>query len=291
MILVASGTGRLGQHVVDRLLSQGRSVRVLTRSPLKARKLGDAGVEVVTGDVREPATLPPALLGVRTVVSAVQGFAGRGRVTPQSVDRDGNRNLLGAAREAGAEVVMVSVVGASTDHPVELFRMKYADEETLRTSNVPYTIVRASAFTQLWEELLLKGSRPLIFGRGDKPINFVQVTAVADAVVNAVEDITVRGQVLDLVGDEDLTLNELSRAGATRQVSAAYPSTDASRARGRRTSGRATAAAAAIAMGQIDLRAPARSRQLDAPATLARPSRCRCVRKTLRSRLIWPDVR
>ncbi len=67
----------------------------------------------MVGDVRDPATLDAAVDGAEVVVSAVHGFAGPGRVTPASVDRAGNAHLVDAARRAGADVVLLSVVGAS----------------------------------------------------------------------------------------------------------------------------------------------------------------------------------
>lgn len=214
MILVAGGTGRLGRLVVAGLAARGEPVRVVTRDTVRAALPAGQLIEVVRGDVRVPATLPPALAGVRVVVSAVHGFAGPGRVTPKSVDRDGNANLVAAAETAGADVVLMSVAGAAPDHPMELFRMKAAAESHLRASGVRWTVVRASAFLELYLELLHrsagKSGRPMVFGRGDNPINFVTVTAVADAVVGAVLDPTVRGRVVEVVGPRDLTLNELA---------------------------------------------------------------------------------
>ena len=214
MILVAGGTGRLGRLVVAGLVGRDESVRVLTRDPARAGLSSGPLVEVVRGDVRVPDTLLPALAGVRVVVSAVHGFAGPGRVTPTSVDRDGNANLVAAARAAGADVVLMSVVGASPDHAMELFRMKAAAERNMRASGVRWTVVRASAFLELYLELLHrsagKSGRPMVFGRGDNPINFVSVTEVADAVVGAVLDPSVRGRVVEVVGPRDLTLNELA---------------------------------------------------------------------------------
>lgn len=210
MILVAGGSGRLGTEVVRRLLDRGQSVRVLTRDARRASALASAGAEVAVADVRDPATLPPAMTDVATVVSAVQGFAGPGRVTPASVDRDGNLNLIRAAGAAGAHVVLMSVVGAGPTHPMELFRMKAAAEDALRGSGVDYTIVRATAFAQLWREILDKGPRPVILGRGNNPINFVEVSAVADAVITATVDPGMRGRVVEITGPLDLTLNELA---------------------------------------------------------------------------------
>jgi uncharacterized protein YbjT (DUF2867 family) len=104
---------------------------------------------------------------------------------------------------------MVSVVGAAPDSPMELFRCKYSAEKTLQSSGVPWTIVRATAFVELWAELVGKG---IVFGRGDNPINFVSVRDVAEIVTGAVLDPTRRGQVIEVGGPEDLTFNELAAA-------------------------------------------------------------------------------
>jgi uncharacterized protein YbjT (DUF2867 family) len=215
VILIAGGTGRLGRLVVRRLLDRDLSVRVLTRDPIRAATLGN-GVEIVIGDVREPSTLRPALTDVQIVVSAVHGFAGPGHVSPATVDRDGNVHLIEAARAAGAQIVMVSLVGASSDNPMELYRMKYAAEQHLRESGVPSTVVAATAFMELWLELLeqtaSRSGRPVVFGHGENPINFVSVDDVAWLVEQAVVDVDTRGTTLEIGGPEDLTFNQLAAA-------------------------------------------------------------------------------
>jgi uncharacterized protein YbjT (DUF2867 family) len=207
MILVAGGTGRLGTALVSRLLDRGLDVRVLTRDPERAAHLGD-GVQVVRGDVRDPTTLEPAVAGVSVVVSAVHGFAGPGRVSPASVDRDGNAHLVDAAGSVGADVVLMSLVGAAADSPIDLFRAKHDAETYLRAGPVPWTIIRATSFVELWAELLSKG---IVFGRGDNPINFVAVDDVAAVVELAAAEGQYRGWVVEVGGPEDLTLNELVR--------------------------------------------------------------------------------
>ncbi|MDX6327607.1 MAG: hypothetical protein QOK15_3961, partial [Nocardioidaceae bacterium] len=181
MIVVAGGTGRLGQRVVRRLLDRGLAVRVLTRSPTGAAGL-PAAVELAVGDVRDRTSLRAAMVGARTVVSAVQGVTGTGGDSPASVDRDGNANLVDVAADVGADVVLLSVVGASPVSPMELFAMKYAAEQHLRASGVPATVVRATAFAELWVEISRKtagrSGRPVVFGRGDNPVNFVCVDDV-----------------------------------------------------------------------------------------------------------------
>jgi uncharacterized protein YbjT (DUF2867 family) len=213
MIVIAGGTGRLGTALVRRLAERGLPLRVLTRDPARAHHLrGQA--EVVTGDVRDRSTLPPAVAGATVVVSAVHGFVGPGNVSPASVDRDGNKHLIDAARAVDADIVLMSGVGASPDSPLELFRMKYAAEEYLRGCGARATIVQATAFRELWVELLNKtagrSGRPLVFGRGDNPINFVAVDDVAALLERAILDPTTRGRTLQIGGAENLTFNQLA---------------------------------------------------------------------------------
>ncbi len=216
MILVAGGSGRLGTLVVERLVGRGLNVRVLTRDPARAAHLSGDHLEVVKGDVRDCRSLEPACTGVDAVISAVHGLIGPRSNSPTTVDRDGNGNLVAASKAAGADLVLVSTVGASPDSAMELFRMKYAAERHAATSGVPTTIVQATAFMELWIELLRqtagRSGRPLMFGQGDNPINFVSVVDVAEVIVRAVSDSTSRGKTLVVGGPENLTMNEMAEA-------------------------------------------------------------------------------
>ena len=173
MILLAGGTGRLGTVLATRLTGHGLAVRVLTRDPARAGHLAAQGVEVATGDVRDRASLAPAVEGAGVVVSAVHGFAGPGGVSPATVDYQGNINLIDAARATGAQLVLMSVAGAAADSPMELFRMKHAAEEHLRASGVRWTIVRATAFFELWIDVLsqtaARSGRPRRLRAGGQP--------------------------------------------------------------------------------------------------------------------------
>jgi uncharacterized protein YbjT (DUF2867 family) len=58
---------------VELLTKRGIHVRVLTRDRTRARHLPDR-VEIVEGNVRDPETLTPAMAGVTSVISAIQGL-------------------------------------------------------------------------------------------------------------------------------------------------------------------------------------------------------------------------
>ena len=216
MILVAGGTGHLGSFLVQRLVAGGSPVRVLTRVRARATHLHNPAVEIVEGDVRVASDVQRAVDGTQVVVSAVHGFAGPGGVSPAAIDRDGNRHLIDAAARAGATVILMSVVGAASESPMELFRMKDAAERHLRASAAPWTIVRSTAFLETWIDLMVqttdRSGRVLVFGRGDNPINFVSVRDVGTLVERVIADPGARMQTLDIGGPDNITMTSLANA-------------------------------------------------------------------------------
>ena len=212
MILVAGGTGRLGREVVAGLSSRGLQIRVLTRNLEHARR-EIPGVELVRGDARRPASLPPALEGVDIVISLITGFGPRGGGTGP-VDYQANINLIKASEAAGCRrFVLVSMRGASPDHPMELIRMKYRAEEAVRASRLEWVIIRPTVFLELWAGLvgdpILKSGKATVFGGGANPVNFVSVKDLASFVEMAVVDERLTRVVLEVGGPENLTFKEL----------------------------------------------------------------------------------
>jgi uncharacterized protein YbjT (DUF2867 family) len=153
------------------------------------------------------------MIGVDTVISAVQGFEGPGGVSPQTVDRDGNSHLIQAARAAGVgHFILVSILSAAPDSPMELFRMKYLAEQELLASGLTWTIIRPTAYMETWSHMLgdplLKTGKTRVFGRGTNPINFVSAGDVARFIDLAVVDGSLRGTAIDVGGPENLTMRQ-----------------------------------------------------------------------------------
>jgi uncharacterized protein YbjT (DUF2867 family) len=230
MILIAGGTGTLGTMFVRRLRDRGAPVRVLTRQPSRAAHLAGPHVEIVSGDLRDAESLRRAAAGADVIVSAAHGFGNADDESPATVDRRGNFNLIDAASEVGAAVVLMSIVGAAPDSPMELFRAKHDAEEHLRKSGVRWSIVRATAFIETWAQVmgppLRKTGRTIVFGRGNNPINFVSAADVAALLERVVLDPTLREQVIEIGGTTNLTFNQvavlleqqLGRSGGARHV-------------------------------------------------------------------------
>jgi NADH dehydrogenase len=211
MIVVAGASGTLGPLLVPLLVGRGEPVRVVTRDPDAAsRKV--SGVELIAGDVTRPADARRAVEGARVVVSAITGFASPAGL--QAVDIEGNRILADAAARAGVEqFVLLSVAQATADHPMALFRAKFAAEQAIRASGIGWTIIRPTAYLETWLGLiggpLVAKGKTLVFGRGRNPINFVSALDVARVVDLAIADRSFRGKVVEMPGPENLTLDQL----------------------------------------------------------------------------------
>jgi uncharacterized protein YbjT (DUF2867 family) len=212
-VLIAGGTGRLGAVLVADLAARGVPIRVLTRDRRRAHHLARYDVDVVVGDVTARSDLAAAVRDTSLVVSAVHGFAGATRTSVADVDGVGTARLIDAARDAGAEVVLMSVVGASAGSRLELFRGK-AEAEAHLMSTDGGTVVRSTAFLELWIEILQRtagrSGRPLVFGAGRNPINFVSVVDVAALVTRLVLDPSLRGRAIEIGGPRDLMLDDLA---------------------------------------------------------------------------------
>lgn len=144
-ILVTGATGTVGREVIHHLLAGGRPVRALTRRP-EAADLPD-GVEVVGGDLDDPATLHDALRGAAAVHLISVGSAG------PVADPDG---LASALRDAGVtrctvlvdwddEALVPALVGAGLTPtylmPVEFMHNKLGDwAATVRAGDAVFEI-------------------------------------------------------------------------------------------------------------------------------------------------------
>jgi uncharacterized protein YbjT (DUF2867 family) len=211
MILLTGGSGTLGTRLLPLLAGRGLDVRILSRHPGNVQPVIGDRVEVVPGDVRDMHAVEQAVAGARTVISAITGFGMARDISPRTVDWEGNRNLIRAAKAAGVEhFILLSVCQAAADHPIELFRMKYRAEEELRASGLAWTIIRPTAYMETWLGILgqplLRSGGTRVFGRGQNPINFVSADDVARLVDLAVADQTMRGVTVDAGGPENLSM-------------------------------------------------------------------------------------
>jgi uncharacterized protein YbjT (DUF2867 family) len=215
VILVVGGSGLLGHEVALQLLRSGEHVRVLTRTPVKALDLENAGAEVVRGDLVDATSLRRACLGADGVFDAAHSMLGKGRYRSEAVDDAGNRSLIDAAVSARvSRFVLVSILGADGDHPVDFWRTKFRIEHHLRDSGLSYTILRPAAFMEthvhaLNGKAILRHGKTVLLGKGTKPRNFVAVADVARFAVMALTSDALSDRTLEVGGPDNLCDSEV----------------------------------------------------------------------------------
>lgn len=219
MNLVVGATGTLGGEICSRLAQAGKPVRGLVRpssSPEKVAALEKQGVEIATGDLKDPASLDAACRGVTTIYSTATAIQSREEGnTLDRVDREGQANLVEAARRAGARRFVFISFRGSPDNDYPLQAAKRATGERLKESGIPWTIIEASMFMEVWLGPHLgfdaKDARARIFGKGDKKISWVSYKDVAALAIAAGESPAGENQVLEIGGPEALTPLEVVR--------------------------------------------------------------------------------
>jgi NADH dehydrogenase len=213
-VLLVGGTGRLGRLIAEQLARRDEPLRALVRSGRHAGRLRELGFDLEVGDLYDARSLRRALSDVRAVVTAAQGDPLRRRVAPARVDRQGNRNLIGLARDAGVtQFVFISALKADQGAAaVPQLAYKHAAENLLRGSGMAYTILRPATFQEtlgdpqgLLRRVAERFGIGLMPGGGRAAHSFVAAADVARAAAMALDLPQAQGQVAPIGGPEDLS--------------------------------------------------------------------------------------
>ena len=135
MILVTTA-GKVGSETSRLLGQQGVPVRVIVRNAEKAAALATKGVDVLKGDLEDPASIDAAMQGVSRVVL----------VSPPVVQQE--LNVIDSAVRAGVEHVVKITAKASADSPIARRRNQAEIESALIASGIGYTLLRNNAYMQ-----------------------------------------------------------------------------------------------------------------------------------------------
>ncbi|MEZ5499936.1 MAG: SDR family oxidoreductase [Steroidobacteraceae bacterium] len=150
-ILVVGSTGRNGSAIVEALEAAGATPRAMVRDLAKAKEKAGPGVQRdwVVADLRDPVSLDAALKGVQVVINAAATTQLQGDNDTAAVDREGTRNLVGAAKRAGVKRI-VFITGMSVYSPppnmpppfLKAFGDKREAEKILAASGIEYVTLR-----------------------------------------------------------------------------------------------------------------------------------------------------
>lgn len=224
VVTVLGGTGFLGCHLAQELLSRGARLRLASRNPGKAwrvRPLGNLGqMQFVTVDVTRPASLAAALANSDAVINLVGAFAGN----LDALQGRGAGRIATAAKEAGVQTfVHVSAIGADADSPVAYARTKAEGETAVLSAFPNATIVRPSIlfgdddnFLMMFGKLISQFPTLPVFGAQAK-LQPLFVDDAAEAICNALSLTEARGRTYEIAGPEVLTMLEINQRIAAAQ--------------------------------------------------------------------------
>jgi len=218
MILVVGSTGRVGGMITRTLLGQDRQLRILVRPGSDHHALVAAGAESALGDLKDPASLAVACRGVDTVITTASAGERGGDDTPQTVDLEGNANLIEAAHAAGVkQFVFVSALIARPDHPVPVLRAKALTEAVLRDSAIAYTIVAANGIADVMFPLVvgypLSVGKPVtLVGEGRRRHSYIAARDVAAFATAAIDHPAALNRRIEVGGPEVLLWRDVVAA-------------------------------------------------------------------------------
>jgi 2-alkyl-3-oxoalkanoate reductase len=234
-ILVTGASGGLGGAIVDRLLADGRRVRVLVRRP---PAMVPENMEVALGDLGDAAAVDRAVSGAAIVIHA--GAAMKGPwLDHERATVAGTQNVIDACRKHNVtklvHISSLSVVDwagldgkivneSSPLEPRSQDRGHYTraklEAENLVTkaageTNFPAIILRPGQIFGGKLPLLTPavarkmGKRWLILGNGKLRLPLIHVSDVVEAAVQAADSPHKSGQIIQLVHDRQPTQNEV----------------------------------------------------------------------------------
>ncbi|MBI4956328.1 MAG: NAD-dependent epimerase/dehydratase family protein [Myxococcales bacterium] len=240
--LVTGASGHIGANIVRELLAQGHEPVALVRRTSDTRGLAGLAVELVQGDILDPASLDAAMRGVEVVHHAAANFAvwSKRREDVLRPALEGTGNVFAAAARAGVRRIVhtssSAAVGFSRS-PSELrsekdfretshlayYEAKTAGEklayELAREHGVPVVVTCPTLVLGSFDYRVTPSMRPVLDmanGRGpttEGGTSIVSARDVARAHLLAAE----RGRPGEryIIGGENLTLKQIGALVAT----------------------------------------------------------------------------
>lgn len=193
-IVVIGGTGLIGSKTVERLRNKGHEV--VAASP-------NSGVDTITGE-----GVAQALAGAEVVIDLANSPSFEDKAVLEFF-RTSGRNLLGAEAVAGVKHhIALSVVGTERLQGSGYFGGKLAQEELIRSSGIPFTIVHSTQFYEFMGAIAQSGTDGNTVRLSPAHVQPIAADDVADVMADVALAPPVNGTV-EIAGPDRVRLDEL----------------------------------------------------------------------------------
>jgi NADH dehydrogenase len=213
MILVVGSTGILGMEICRILSEKQKNFRALVRSTSdkgNVDQLKNMGADIVIGDLKEPESLITACQDIDQVISTASStIVQQAGDNIQSVDQDGQLNLVKTAEEAGVKKFVFISFTDNPDIDFPLSRAKRSVEGVLKKSRMNWTSLWANYFMEVWLNPIFGFDFPnanaRIYGSGEAKLNWVSFMDVAKFAVHALYSPVADNAILKIGGPKALS--------------------------------------------------------------------------------------
>jgi uncharacterized protein YbjT (DUF2867 family) len=212
-VMVTGASGLLGRAIVQ-TLAQRDEVRATVRRPEAGEALRQLGAKVAVRPVEEPDELIEILPRVHTIVHLVGGVNQPSDEEIFTANHGSTLAAVAAAKEGRVRrLILLSVPGASVDHPHPFLRAKGLAEEVVLQSGLEHAVLRSShayGLGGLWFASTVMGAEHgFVVGDGSQRL----APVLADDVAKVVAAIDDRRDPIEgtwsLGGPEELTAEEV----------------------------------------------------------------------------------
>ncbi|HEX9839189.1 MAG TPA: NAD(P)H-binding protein [Anaerolineales bacterium] len=219
-IAITGGTGFIGRHLAQDLVTRGHQVVLIARGLYTRGEQirSNDNLTFVRADVTDTAALTQAFAGCTAVVQCA-GTSQDSSQTFQQVHVEGAQSAITAAQQAGVKkFVLVSYLHARPDIRSAYHRTKWEGEEIVRRSALDYTILKAGLVYGPGDHLLnnlghLLRRLPVFatVGLRERTVRLVAVEDLVSVIHAALTDDRLTNQTVAVIGPEEFPFSSAAR--------------------------------------------------------------------------------
>ena len=239
-VALIGGTGYVGSYIIDELIENKITPRVLVRNGSESKVMQADKCEMVKGDVEDEKSLREILDGCDAVIyliALIREFPAK-NITNERYQFKGSERVSKIASEIGVKrFLLMSAMGANPNPSSSNYmNSKYLSEQALKNTKLDWTIIRPSSlfgdprgegrpeFCMMLDKLMLNllpfpkflpfpapsfftGLNPLEAGKYS--LSMIHAKDVASIFIKCLNDIKTIGSTLEIGGEREVSWNEI----------------------------------------------------------------------------------
>jgi NADH dehydrogenase len=227
-VFVTGGTGFIGSYIIDELIAKGYEIFALVRRESKDKIISHKNISCIYGDIFHKHVLEKGVSQVEAVIhliGIIRENPGKG-ITFSDLHYKATTFIVDAAKTRGLRFILMSANGVQFQKTAYQ-RTKFKAEEYVQLSGLPWTIFRPSVIfgdprgrmefaTNLVHQIIKPRLPVPLFFSGWNPLEAglfrlqpIHATDVAKAFVEALENTSTVGEIIQLGGPEMITWRKI----------------------------------------------------------------------------------